>query len=133
MAIRFVPEPGMVLMCDYNTGFIAPEMVKVRHSIVVSPKIQNSQGLCIVVPISSVRPNPVLAYHYRFMPNAYPFFTPGRPHCAKCDMVSHVSHARLDRVQIRGKYESLKITAADLEAIRNCLLSAIGMAALKRK
>ncbi len=133
MAIRFVPEPGMVLMCDYNTGFIAPEMVKVRHSIVVSPKIQNAQGLCIVVPISSVRPNPVLAYHHRFMPDAYPFLTPGRPHWAKCDMVSHVSHARLDRVLIQGKYESPKITEADLEAIRNCLLSAIGMAALKKK
>ena len=132
MPIRFVPEPGMVLMCDY-TGSIPPEMPKTRHVIVVSPKMQNAQGLCLVVPISSVRPSPMLAYHHLFMPNAYPFFTPGRPHWAKGDMVSHVSHDRLDRVLIAGQWSSPSVSAADLEAVRYCLLSAIGLANLKTK
>jgi mRNA interferase MazF len=30
MPLKFHPEPGTILICDYTTGFIAPEMVKRR-------------------------------------------------------------------------------------------------------
>jgi uncharacterized protein YifN (PemK superfamily) len=38
MAITFHPEPRMVLVCDFTTGFKEPEMVKVRPVIVLSPQ-----------------------------------------------------------------------------------------------
>ena len=36
MAIKFYPRQGTLLMCDFNTGFRVPEMVKVRPVVVVS-------------------------------------------------------------------------------------------------
>lgn len=38
MALRFHPKPGTILMCDFDTGFQVPEMVKKRPVIVLSPK-----------------------------------------------------------------------------------------------
>ncbi|MSP87809.1 MAG: hypothetical protein EXQ92_03200 [Alphaproteobacteria bacterium] len=131
MPIQFVPEPGMVLLCDYDTGFRPPEMVKLRHCIVTSSKFQNKQGLCIVVPVSSVEPKPFLAYHFLFGANAYPFFKPDRSHWAKCDLISHVGFARLDRLLLNGQRATPKISDAHLTGVRHCVLSAAGLHALK--
>ena len=35
--LPFQPKPGMLLMCDFDTGFRPPEMVKVRPVVVISP------------------------------------------------------------------------------------------------
>lgn len=45
----------MVLICDFTTGFQAPEMVKKRPVVVVSPRRRIGQ-VCTVVPLSSVAP-----------------------------------------------------------------------------
>lgn len=37
MPIKFPVAPGTVLLCDYSTGFLPPEMVKLKPAIVVSP------------------------------------------------------------------------------------------------
>src|SRR5262249_21592107 len=56
MAIEHPVGPGTVLLCDYSRGggFEAPEMVKRRPAIVISPRLPHRHGLCTVVPISSV-------------------------------------------------------------------------------
>ena len=53
MPIRFPPVPGQVLLCDYDTGFRPPEMVKKRLAVVVSPRLPYRDGLCTVVPLST--------------------------------------------------------------------------------
>lgn len=64
MALTFHPKPGMALMCDFNTGFVAPEMIKKRPVVVVSPRPRRSNQLCTIVPLSTTRPDPVEPYHH---------------------------------------------------------------------
>lgn len=37
MSLRFPPKPGMIVICDYSTGFREPEMVKERLVGVLTP------------------------------------------------------------------------------------------------
>ena len=131
MTLQVYPKPGNVVMCDYQTGFREPEMVKKRHVIVVSPKLLNELGTCLVVPVSHIRPRPVLAIHHLFTSNLYGFFTPDRPQWAKCNMLSHVGYDRLDRVLLDGTWCVPSISDDDLLSIKCCVLSATGMADLR--
>jgi uncharacterized protein YifN (PemK superfamily) len=63
MAITYHPKPGTIVLCNYDTGFAPPEMVKRRPAVVVSPQTHTRAGLCTVVPLSTTPPKPVLAYH----------------------------------------------------------------------
>lgn len=65
MAISDHPAIGSILLCDFNTGFKAPEMVKRRPVVVISPKIRSRAGLCTVVALSTKDPQPVMSYHCR--------------------------------------------------------------------
>lgn len=40
MALTFHPKPGAILVCDYDTGFVPPEMVKKRLCIVITPRLR---------------------------------------------------------------------------------------------
>ena len=125
MPIQFVPQPGTVLMCDFS-GSIAPEMNKVRHVIVVSPRRRHRAGCCIVVPVSTVAPNPVERYHFRIPANTYGFFKADTDVWVKGDMVAHVSFNRLDRVLCDGKYQSPSITLEHLRCIQRTIWEALG-------
>ena len=58
--LTFHPKPGTLLICDFDRGFKAPEMVKKRPVVVISPRRRKSTPqLCTVVPLSSSAPNPV--------------------------------------------------------------------------
>jgi mRNA interferase MazF len=130
MPISFHPRRGDILICDFNTGFQPPEMVKVRPVVVVSPRRRSGPGLCTVVPLSSTAPAPLEPYHHQLSPMAYP---PARgPMWAKCDMAVTVSCARLDRVKIRApsgqrQYMVFTMPAADMAAIDACLRIALGL------
>ena len=54
MAIAFHPGQGVVVICDYNQGFVAPEMVKRRPAVILCPKIGIRGGLCTVVALSTL-------------------------------------------------------------------------------
>lgn len=129
MPILFRPKRGQILICDFDTGFRPPEMIKVRPVVVVSPRRRTGPGLCTVVPLSSAKPEPPEPYHHPLSPLAYP---PARgPMWAKCDMLATVSCARLDRVMVRlpcGKreYRALEMPEADMAAIEVCLRIAPG-------
>ena len=130
MPLTFHPGPGAILICDFSTGFRAPEMVKVRPVIVVSPR-RRVGHLATIVPLSSTPPAPREPWHYPLPPGVDP---PAR--CtiwAKCDMVATVALDRLDRVKLRDKtgarsYQMFQAPPEVLAAIRDCVRAALGIA-----
>ncbi|SRR5260370_482253 len=95
MPITFAPDHGQILMCDFTSGFMRPEMQKIRHCVVVSPK--KHTGTCLVVPLSLDPPNVIEGWHYRFPQNAYPCMVQNTDIWAKGDMLTHAAFPRLDR------------------------------------
>src|SRR5450432_2925614 len=109
MAITFVPDAGDVLMCDF-TGFIKPEMTKVRRVVILSPRSRVSfPGTYLVVPISRTPPSSPEPYHCEFKARSYQFFDQVESVWAKANMVTCVASHRLDRVRIDGRYSRAQI------------------------
>ena len=131
--LPFQPKPGMLLMCDFDTGFKPPEMVKVRPVVVISPGRKRSRArLCTVVPLSSAAPKPVESFHCRINPQSLPrTLRRRRGSWAKCDMLYTVSVDRLDRVRVKrgGKptYGTPRVPADVLDAIRRGVIKALGL------
>jgi mRNA interferase MazF len=136
MALLYYPQPGEILLCDYSTGFIAPEMVKRRPVVVVSPRLRRRPDLVAVVPLSTLEPQPIEDHQCRInlaIPLPKPFDSPVM--WAKCDMLATVSRTRLDR--FKGKrvgaqriYLSGKMTADQLKAVRSAMLCGLGLSSL---
>ena len=98
MALLFPPRSGTVWMCDFNTGFKAPEMTKVRPVVVVSPpRSKRMTGLCTIVPLSTTAPVPVELFHHLTDPRSLPGKFGMNETWAKCDMLYTVSLGRLSR------------------------------------
>ena len=135
MALKFHPQPGAVLLCDYATGFKVPEMVKIRPVIIVSPRFRERPGLSTVVPLSTTPPIPVMPYHCEVSPTpvAPPPYDTGTV-WAKADMVATISQDRLKPFHYRPtpgaqrKYVYPTITADELDAVRHCVCEALGIA-----
>jgi len=122
MPIAFHPKPGMVLICDFHTGFVPPEMVKKRRVIVVSSYQVNKQGLCTIVPVSTLLPDPIEPHHHRIPCGKYTFFSQQDDSWVKCDMITRVSFKRLDRLRLNNEFLTPYIDAADLAAARRGIL-----------
>lgn len=135
MSITFYPDHGAILMCDFNSGFSPPEVVKRRPVVVISPRRNNFQ-VCTVIPLSTTAPNPIENHHHRLDPASLPRVLRRKVTWAKCDMIMTVSLSRLDRI-LDGKgpggvrkYTTGKTTPADFRAIRVGILYAIGLNSL---
>lgn len=132
MPLTFHPQPGMVLICDFSTGFKPPEMVKRRPVVVISPRPRRKTQLCIVVPLSTTPPVPVEACHHQLDPASLPGPLSTTPTWAKCDMLATVALDRLDRLKLgreaNGKrlYSTQVISADDFKAIQRSVLHALG-------
>lgn len=129
MPLLYHPAPGTIVMCDYGTGFILPEMVKVRPVVIISRRFRSRSKLCTVVPLSSTEPRPLEPYHHRLSEGAYP--PARRAMWAKCDMLATVSIDRLDRIKTRGtgskrSYTTFAMPADDMVAIKACVRVALG-------
>ena len=98
MAIKFYPGPWRVMMCDFNTGFQPPEMVKYRPVISVSKKRTDGEQLCTVVPISSTAPGTVRDHHYLIPQTELPHHLRHEYPEAwlKADMIATVAFRRLN-------------------------------------
>lgn len=121
----YFPKRGDVLLCDFSRGFVAPEMVKPgRPVVVISDSDRHAQGLCTVVPLSSVAPNPVRAWHHKIPENPLPTSFAGDS-WAKCDMLYTVSFQRLDKPHKKARqgrtYFVPQVDAAALAAIIACV------------
>jgi mRNA interferase MazF len=125
MPISFAPDRGQILMCDFTTGFTRPEMQKIRHCIVIS--LKRHCGTCIIVPLSTVAPNPVEAHHFKLPRHVYPCLECGVDVWAKGDMVTHAAFSRLDRPKEDGRFASRSLKAADLDGVVKAVLAGIGI------
>ena len=113
-------------MCNFS-GFVAPEMVKVRPVVVLVRNRRNRQ-LVTVVPLSATEPATLDDHHHELSVNPLP----DKPHTscwAKCDMVNTVSVNRLDRYSVgHGRFVAPEISAADFAAIRAGVAVALNLA-----
>ena len=137
MAIPYQPEPGTIVICDYSNGFMPPEMVKRRPAVIISPRLRKRDGLCTIVPFSTVRPNQIMPYHHRlFIDPLLPPPYNQKTQWVKADMLATVSFKRLilpfKKKGPDGKreYDIRVIDDADFLKIKVCVLNALGMAHL---
>jgi mRNA interferase MazF len=137
MTLKFHPEPGTILICDYTTGFREPEMVKRRPVVTISPRLKRRDGLITVVPLSTTPPTPVCDHHCRLtivpaLPE--PFDSPEM--WVKADMLANVGFARLDLIRTgrdplgKRKYLTPRLEPAQLKIVYHCVLHAIGLGRL---
>jgi mRNA interferase MazF len=134
MPLLYPPKRGTVLLCNYDTGFRPPEMVKQRPAVVISPQISTRGELCTVVPLSTTPPDTARPYH-RFItlkpPLPPPWDSPGV--WAKCDMVFAASFQRLHLIRLPRvsgnprEYRLDVLPASDLKEILAGVLSSIGL------
>lgn len=130
MAISFYPRAGQVLICDFS-GFVAPEMVKPRPIVVVSPRLPYRSEIVTVVPISLTAPIHREPYVVRLSRNYQPLEAIDLPCWAKCDMLLNISRSRLDGFKVgRRKWETPHMSGEDLKAVRAGVLHALGMGSL---
>lgn len=125
MPLHYHPKPGDILLCDFTRGFVAPEMLKVRKVVVISPKATHKRQLCTVLPISSTAPEQEEDWHHLLRQNPLP--SDGHMQLwVKCDMIYTVSFARLDKLhrktRAKGReYFVPQLSAEDLAGVINCL------------
>ncbi|MCP1591979.1 type II toxin-antitoxin system PemK/MazF family toxin [Methylorubrum extorquens] len=144
MAINFTPRQGGILMCDFGLDpddpltfplreppvGMTPELWKTRQVVVVSPAAQNHKhgtgpGLCIVVPFSATPPRSEAAWDIPFAAKSYPSLP--KASWAKCAALTHVSHARLDRVLVGRGYRGDFLSPADLARVQDGIRAALGL------
>jgi uncharacterized protein YifN (PemK superfamily) len=129
---NYRPDPGDILICDFDCGgFMPPEMVKKRPVVVVSHTESHGRELCTVVPLSTTAPKVVKAWHHP-MPHLRIKGWPDTPTSwAKCDMVATVGYHRLNKPYNRTRHGRVYITMAlhpaDLAAIRLGLRALFGI------
>lgn len=138
MPLTYYPAPGEIVLCNYGTGFIAPEMVKLRPVVVISPRLRRRADLVAVVPLSTTPPNPAGLHHCSFTlvrPLPAPFQEPQM--WAKCDMLATVALSRLDRFRdgrVAGggarRFRTGNVSAAQLVEIRKAILNGLGLGSL---
>lgn len=132
MAITFHPEAGQIFVCNYETGFIEPEMVKTRLCVVITPRLRKRDKLCTVIPLSTTNPAEIFDYHYevefaRELPKPWD----GKTKWAKCDMFATVSYDRLNPIGIgrdhegKRRYIYPRVTDDQLKEIRKSVLCAL--------
>ena len=132
--LLYHPKPGTILVCNYDTGFRPPEMVKRRPAVVISPPISARGELCTVVPLSTTPPDTIRPYHRSIVidpPLPAPWSS--RIVWAKCDMVFAASFQRLDLIRLPKVYGQQRqyrldiLPSDDLSAIRAGVLSSLGL------
>jgi uncharacterized protein YifN (PemK superfamily) len=97
MPLYYHSKQGDVLLCDFTRGFVAPEMLKIRKVVVISPTATHRRKLCTVVPISSTTPQTQQDWHHLLRTN--PLQSDGYKELwVKCDMIYTVSFERLDKL-----------------------------------
>jgi mRNA interferase MazF len=138
MSLQFAPQQGLVVICDYSTGFKEPEMVKKRLAVVISKRLPYRDQLCTVVPLRTTPAREGIRYQCKIeLPFEAPAPYEGKVKWAKADMLATLAHHRMTlpstgRDPMTGKRKYLKIVleAAELRKIRLAMLYALSLDAL---
>lgn len=139
MPIKEHPPTGTVLICDFDSDFKLPEMVKTRPVVVISPKITGRPGLCTVVASSTSPPNPKMPFHAEIS------ITPRLPPpwdadtvWVKGDMIYAIAFHRLNLIR-RGKdrdgkrtYHFAALSNDQIKLVRTLVLRSIGLSLLTK-
>lgn len=121
MGLKFQPEPGMVLICNFR-GFEPPEMVK-RRPVVVVASNPDTRQLVTVVPLSRSPPQCLRAWHYALREPLIPLSGGGRI-WVKCDILHTFSTARLELIRItRGHYAAGQMAAVDYASVHGAIVA----------
>lgn len=130
MALQYYPGAWRIMMCDFNTGFQPPEIVKRRPVITLSKARNDGAPLCTVIPISSTQPDIVRDFHYLLPQEELPKHLQGEhpESWVKIDMVTTVAFSRLTMLwngrDNNGKrvYQKGQISIEHRQAISDKLL-----------
>lgn len=132
MPLPYHPRPGTIVICDYTTGFRAPEMIKRRLAVTISPKLKRRNDLVTIVPLSTTVPVPIEPWHVE-VPDDIPDPWGAGPRWAKCDMVATVGFARLNlphsKHPVTGarRYHQIELPADLTHQLRRAVSAALGM------
>lgn len=117
----FYPKTGHVLICNFDTGFVPPEMVKKRPIVVISKTETHSRRLCTVIPLSTTTPKIIKPWHVALKNGSISASAETETIWAKCDMIYTVSFDRLEIPKGNSVFKnlgkSLKINQHDLNEI----------------
>lgn len=123
---KFTPKTGALLICDFERGFVPPEMVKRRPVVVISGADSHWRRLCTVIPLSTTEPDPVQRWHYELSRCPLPDASEFTRVWAKCDMITTVSFDRLDKPYRKTRtsrdYMTIRLPEEDIQGIRAALL-----------
>lgn len=136
--LNYPPRLGTVVICNYDTGFRPPEMIKTRLAIVISPRLPYRDGLCTVVPLSTTPSKAGIRYQCKIeLPRQAPSPFEGLVKWAKADMLATVCYNRLSlpysgRNPTSGRRDYLQIILPleELKKVRVAVLNALGLDAL---
>jgi mRNA interferase MazF len=139
MPISYHPKQGTIVTVKFEPGFVAPEMVKRRLAIILSPPIQTRNGLCTVVPLSTSAPLKEMPYHCKYdIPFEMPIEWGNIQRWVKGDMICTVGWHRIDLLKLKkaaqGKrsYQLTPIPEDDLKRVQSCVLHGIGLSPLTK-
>ena len=132
MAIRFQPEVGLILLCEFSG--IEPEMTKKRPVVVLASVATH---LCIVAPLSTTDPDIQQPWHCLInTPKTLPAPYDSKVHWLKGDMVATVGFKRLS-LPSKGKdkygarlYVKVRLSEEQMSEVRRCVAAAIGISPL---
>ncbi|WP_158285667.1 type II toxin-antitoxin system PemK/MazF family toxin [Pseudohoeflea suaedae] len=134
MALKFPPAIGLVVICNYDTGFKPPEMVKRRLAVVVSERLPYRDGLCTVVPLSTTPSRSGIRYQCKVeLPVDLPDTFSGAVKWAKADMLATLSYERMSLPfdgrsgTGRRRYLQIRLPPAELRKIQSAMLHALSL------
>lgn len=140
MPISIHPKPGQILLCDFSEGFKEPEMVKSnRPIIIISNEIKGRKNLVTVVPLSTTKPSPILAFHYLMPKQSMPMLKHFQEYenWVKGDMLYTVSFERLNLIKLgtrdsSGKrmYFKNRLGREQMKEIYKCILCGLNLSRL---
>jgi uncharacterized protein YifN (PemK superfamily) len=140
MPIKHIPAAGDMLMCEYGPDptsisrpgvmkgplAVPPEIFKLRPVAVLASINQ----LCIVVPFSTSAPRSVRPYYVHIPVGSYPFLSNATDSWLKADLIEAVSHRRLDRMLVGGRYARANLTTAHKKELHAACLSSLQLSRL---
>lgn len=76
-ALQMHLKTGEIVICNFDTGFVPPEMVKARPALVFSKSSTLWRGLCSVVPFSTTPPDRIEPWHVLVKNPLHGYLPPG--------------------------------------------------------